>query len=34
MRRFLCRTTEEEVLDALGLLNVNVEQTNNLAAVG
>lgn len=34
MRRFLCRITEEEVLDALELLNVNVEQTNNLATVG
>lgn len=27
MRRFLCRITEEEVLNALELLNVNVEQT-------
>ena len=34
MRRFLCHITEEEVLNALELLNVNVEQTNNLATVG
>ena len=34
MRRFLCRITEEEVLDALELLNVYVEQTSNLATVG